>query len=81
MACGGARGGSWGSLRDAPGGRDGPLRAPSLRRRRTRRPRAGPSYSSLPIATAVSAMRFEKPHSLSYQVRMRHSLPPSIALV
>ena len=35
---------------------------------------------SLPIATAVSAMRFEKPHSLSYQVRMRHSVP-SITLV
>ena len=27
---------------------------------------------SLPMATAVSAMRFEKPHSLSYQVRTRH---------
>ncbi len=35
---------------------------------------------SLPIATAVSAMRLEKPHSLSYQVRMRH-IVPSITLV
>ena len=35
---------------------------------------------SLPIATAVSAMRFEKPHSLSYQLRMRTILP-SITLV
>ena len=33
-------------------------------------------YSSLPIATAVSLMRFEKPHSLSYQARTRTSLPP-----
>ena len=32
------------------------------------------------IATAVSAMRFEKPHSLSYQVRMR-TMVPSITLV
>ncbi len=30
---------------------------------------------SLPIATAVSAMRLEKPHSLSYQLRMRTILP------
>ena len=35
---------------------------------------------SLPIATAVSDMRFEKPHSLSYQVRIEHSVP-SITLV
>src|SRR5918998_934406 len=28
------------------------------------------------IATAVSLMRFEKPHSLSYHDRMRQSLPP-----
>ena len=33
------------------------------------------SYSSLPIATAVSAMRFEKPHSLSYQAITRTKLP------
>ena len=35
---------------------------------------------SLPIATAVSAMRFEKPHSLSYQARMRTKVP-SMTLV
>ena len=35
---------------------------------------------SLPIATAVSDMRFEKPHSLSYHVRIRTSRP-SITLV
>ena len=29
---------------------------------------AGPDQISRPIATAVSAMRLEKPHSLSYQV-------------
>ena len=32
-------------------------------------------YSSFPIATAVSAMRFEKPHSLSYQAITRTSVP------
>ena len=31
---------------------------------------------SLPSATAVSFMRLEKPHSLSYQVRMRTKVPP-----
>ena len=35
---------------------------------------------SAPIATAVSDMRFEKPHSLSYHVRIRHMVP-SITLV
>ncbi len=30
---------------------------------------------SFAIATAVSDMRLEKPHSLSYQVRMRTKLP------
>jgi hypothetical protein len=35
---------------------------------------------SLPIATAVSDIRFENPHSLSYQVRIRQSVP-SITLV
>ena len=35
---------------------------------------------SLAIATAVSAIRFEKPHSLSYQDRTRTNLP-SITLV
>lgn len=35
---------------------------------------------SLPIATAVSDIRFEKPHSLSYHVRIRH-IVPSITLV
>src|SRR5213076_3509397 len=33
--------------------------------------------SSFPIATAVSAMRLEKPHSLSYQATMRTNVPPS----
>ena len=37
-------------------------------------------YSSLPIATAVSDMRLEKPHSLSYQDITRTSVP-SITLV
>ena len=32
-------------------------------------------YSSFPIATAVSAMRFEKPHSLSYHDITRTSVP------
>src|SRR5512145_602532 len=32
-------------------------------------------HNSLPMATAVSAMRFEKPHSLSYHDRTRTSLP------
>jgi len=33
--------------------------------------------SSLPMATAVSAMRLEKPHSLSYHARMRTMVPSS----
>jgi hypothetical protein len=32
-------------------------------------------YSSFPIATAVSPMRLEKPHSLSYQASTRTSVP------
>ena len=32
-----------------------------------RRERRCPCHPSFPIATAVSAIRFEKPHSLSYQ--------------
>ncbi len=43
-------------------------------RRGLNRSRLG--YSSLPIATAVSAMRLEKPHSLSYQAMMRTSVSP-----
>lgn len=35
---------------------------------------------NLPIATAVSAMRLEKPHSLSYHVRIR-TIVPSMTLV
>jgi hypothetical protein len=35
---------------------------------------------SAPIATAVSAIRFEKPHSLSYHDRTR-AMRPSITLV
>jgi hypothetical protein len=33
------------------------------------------SQPSLPISTATSPMRLEKPHSLSYQVRMRTNTP------
>ena len=33
------------------------------------------TYSSFPIATAVSDMRFEKPHSLSYHAITRTSVP------
>src|SRR6202171_2108666 len=33
------------------------------------------TYSSFPIATAVSAMRLEKPHSLSYHAITRTSVP------
>src|SRR3546814_1967828 len=36
--------------------------------------------SSLAIAPAVSTMRFEKPHSLSYQDTTRTSLPSSTAV-
>jgi len=44
-------------------------------------PRSDPrDQISLPMATAVSDIRFEKPHSLSYQVRMRHMVP-SMTLV
>ena len=39
-----------------------------------------PAQISLPIATAVSAMRLEKPHSLSYQL-MTETRLPSITLV
>src|SRR5690348_1327646 len=42
--------------------------------------RFAPDQSSLPIATAVSAMRLEKPHSLSYQLMTPTKLP-SITLV
>src|SRR6056297_1106934 len=35
---------------------------------------------SLPMATAVSNIRLEKPHSLSYHVRIRH-IVPSMTLV
>ena len=35
---------------------------------------------SFPIAAAVSTMRFEKPHSLSYQLTTRTSLPSSTAV-
>src|ERR1700733_6517694 len=52
-----------------------------LRRGKTEVAGTGPAmtaflfYSSFPIATAVSAMRFEKPHSLSYQDITRTSVP------
>src|ERR1022692_2129152 len=39
-------------------------------------PRPGhDTYNSFPIATAVSAMRLEKPHSLSYHDITRTSVP------
>src|ERR1700722_4236704 len=48
----------------------------SAAQRKDAAPRPGhETYSSLPIATAVSAMRFEKPHSLSYQAITRTSVP------
>src|SRR5215469_10693035 len=40
----------------------------------------GWNYISFPIATAVSAMRLEKPHSLSYQL-ITDTKVPSITLV
>src|SRR3546814_14724031 len=50
------------------------------------RPEMGPcfrrgtgNYSSFAITPAVSTMRFEKPHSLSYQLTTRTSLPSSTA--
>jgi hypothetical protein len=46
----------------------------SARTRATRPPTETKSRISLPIATAVSAMRFEKPHSLSYQDRIEHEV-------
>ena len=39
------------------------------------RPPRSDRQSNLPIATAVSAMRLEKPHSLSYQDITRTSVP------
>ena len=47
-------------------------------RRRRRSWKLG--QSSFPIATAVSSIRQEKPHSLSYQLRTRH-MEPSMTLV
>ena len=37
-------------------------------------------YRSLPMTPAVSTMRLEKPHSLSYQLRTRTSLPSITAV-
>src|SRR5207302_2284995 len=37
-------------------------------------------YPSFPIAAAVSTMRLEKPHSLSYQLSTRTSLPSITAV-
>ena len=51
---------------------------PALRRVTSCRAASGTRdlrYSSFPIATAVSAMRLEKPHSLSYQDITRTSVP------
>ncbi len=39
------------------------------------RERRCPCHPSFPIATAVSAIRLEKPHSLSYQDTTRTSVP------
>src|SRR5207302_8013633 len=50
-------------------GQPSPARVAAARRPWMRLRFAGPKlrYPSFPIATAVSAMRLEKPHSLSYQ--------------
>ena len=53
-----------------------PLRSTSSRVREV----ASTAQISLPMATAVSAMRLEKPHSLSYQDITRTSVP-SMTLV
>ena len=42
--------------------------------------RALPGHHSLPNSAAVSTMRFEKPHSLSYQLSTRTSLPSTTAV-
>ena len=48
----------------------------SAEQRKGAAPRPGhETYSSFPIATAVSAMRLEKPHSLSYHDITRTSVP------
>ena len=53
-----------------PNATDGPAFAPICRRTSGSHP-----YPSLPMAIAVSAMRLEKPHSLSYQERTLHEAP------
>src|SRR5216683_2361918 len=63
--------GSMMAVRGRPQKQHGRRKAPAGRRIPT-----GITYSSLPIATAVSAMRLEKPHSLSYQATMRTNVPP-----
>lgn len=42
--------------------------------------RQNPHQRNLPIAPAVSTMRLEKPHSLSYQLTTRTSLPSITAV-
>ena len=57
---------------------DPPLLVPAQRSsiQENAAPRPGhETYSSFPIATAVSAMRLEKPHSLSYHAITRTSVP------
>src|SRR5258707_7029168 len=54
-------------MRISPHGEERALRASRTMRLR--------SQSSFPIATAVSAMRLEKPHSLSYHDITRTSVP------
>lgn len=77
-------GGGRSSIGERQGGRSWPSLAQGQRATRVRPPteaEAGEfAQISLPMATAVSAMRFEKPHSLSYQDRTRQKVP-SITLV
>ena len=67
--------------RRAPGRRRSTARQPQVRvHRRPASPCRDVDQIVFAIATAVSLMRFEKPHSLSYQAMTRQSVP-SITLV
>ena len=68
------------SARLSPSRRDDPRRKKAAHGAAFSKFALGARQISLPMATAVSLMRFEKPHSLSYQVRMR-TMVPSITLV
>ena len=65
-------------LRSARPGRGPPSARAAGRAERCRR--SGPSSRASPSRLAVSTMRFEKPHSLSYQLTTRTSLPSSTAV-